>query len=121
MRSRRKKPEKDLHIGYVLLAVIPILCLSVYVVGVNFGWFDPHRGKTYEIDFEVWSVQPWKNLDYPPTWRVGTKGSGVFNLRGNVTQEGLTKGSVWWVKYSTKTRDLRYTPVYTVIEMERIK
>ena len=126
MRSRRKPPERKPHIVYVLLAVLPLLCISVYAFSVDFGLYDPHRGKTYEIEFEVWSVKKWERPDQPPTWQIGSKGMGVFNLRGNVTLEGLTKGSVWSVKYETSYRDLVYTPptwtpIYTVIEMERIK
>lgn len=125
MRSRRKVQERKPHIVYVVLAVLPLLCLWAYTFSVDNGLFNPHRGKVYEIEFEVWSVRKWERQDHPPTWQIGSKGTGVFNLRGNVTLEGLTKGAVWWVKYETSYRDLVYTPdwtpIYTVIEMERIR
>ena len=124
MSSRRKRQERKPHIVYVIVAVLPLLCLSAYAYSVDTGLYNPHRGKTYEIEFEVWSVRKWGRPG-PPTWEIGSKGTGVFNLRGNVTLEGLTKGSVWWVKYETTHRDLIYTPtwtpIYTVIEMRRIK
>ena len=125
MSARRKRQERKPHIVYVILAVLPLLCLWAYTFSVDQGWFNPYQGKTFELEFEVWSVQKWERPGHPPTWEIGSKGTGVFNLRGNVTLEGLTKGSVWYIKYETTHRDLIYTPtwtpIYTVIEMRRIK